>query len=113
MTTKILAALVLAALSAPSVARDIQPGLERYAVTVPRADLSSATSALARRALHRIGRAATAACGGAGGSLRDVTKAVQASACWRDAVGDTVRRVDAPMLTQAWQDLFDRRTAHD
>ena len=107
MTTKILAAVMLATLSAPSTAREMPIGPERYAVTVPRADLSSPTPALARRALRRIDRAATAAtaaCGGAGGSLRIVTKAVQASACWRGAVGDTVRRIDAPLLTRAWQD---------
>jgi UrcA family protein len=104
MTTKILAALMLATLSAPSIAREMRIGPERYAVTVPRADLSSPTPALARRALRRIDRAATAACGGAGGSLRIVTQAIQASACWRGAVGDTVRRIDAPLLTRAWQD---------
>ncbi len=110
MTTKILAAVMLATLSAPSTAREMPIGPERYAVTVPRAYLSSPTPALARRALRRIDRAATAAtaataaCGGAGGSLRIVTKAVQASACWRGAVGDTVRRIDAPLLTRAWQD---------
>ncbi len=113
MNTKRLTALTLAMLPAPSAARAAQVGPERYAVTVPRADLSSPTPALARRALHRIDRAATAACGGAGGSLREVTKAVQASACWHGAIDDTVRRIDAPLLTEAWQDRFAGGHAHD
>lgn len=103
MKTSVPVGLILATLSVPGIARDIGAGT-RPAVTVKlaRADLSAATPILARRTLYRIDRAATAACGGGGGSLREVTKAVRASACWREAVGDTVRRIDAPLLTQAW-----------
>ncbi len=54
MTTKTLAALTLATLSAPSTAREMRIGPERYAVTVPRADLSSPTPALARRPWHAV-----------------------------------------------------------
>ncbi len=113
MKTIVPVVLILAALSTAAVAQEVKVGLDRYAVSVAQANLGSATPALARHALQRIDRAATAACGGAGGSLREVTKAVQASACWREAIGDTVRRIDAPLLTQAAQDRFGRRLAHD
>lgn len=113
MKTIVPVALILAALSTAAVAQEVKVGVDRYAVSVVQADLGSATPALARRALQRIDRAATAACGGAGGSLREVTKAVQASVCWREAIGDTVRRIDAPLLTQAAKDRFGRRLAHD
>lgn len=103
MKTIIPAALILATVSAPGFAQEDKAGPERYAVPLARADFGSATPESARRALHRIDRAATAACGGAGGSLREVTKAVQASVCWRAAVRDAVRRIDAPLLTQCWQ----------
>ena len=104
MKTIVPVASILAALSTPGMAQEVKIGPARYAVTVARADVSATTPALARRALHRIGRAATAACGGFGGSLRDVTRAVEATACWREAVDGAVRAVDVPLLSQAWQD---------
>ena len=104
MKTIVPVASILAALSTPGMAQEVKIGPARYAVTVARADVSATTPALARRALHRIGRAATAACGGSGGSLHEVTKAVEATACWREAVDGTVRAVDAPLLSQAWRD---------
>ena len=103
MKTIVPVALILAALSTPGIAQEVKVGPERYAVTVARANLSSITPAMTRRTLHRIGRAATAACGGAGGSLREVTRAVEGTSCWRQAVGDAVRRIDAPLLSQAWR----------
>jgi len=103
MKTIVLVASVLAALSTPSMAQEVKVGPARYAVAVARADVTAITPASARRALNRIGRAATAACGGSGGSLREVTRAVEATACWREAVDGAVRRVDAPLLSQAWQ----------
>ena len=104
MKIVVTTALLAAALSVPAMAQGVEVGSQRYTVSVARAHLQSATPAAARRALQRIDRAATAACGGGGGSLREVTKAVQASACWREAVGDTVRQIDAPLLSQAFQD---------
>jgi UrcA family protein len=97
-------ALIVTVLSVPAAAQGVEVGPQRYAVRVARAELQSATPAAARRALHRIDRAATAACGGGGGSLHEITKAVQASACWREAVGNTVRQINAPLLSQAFQD---------
>jgi UrcA family protein len=104
MQTYIPIALALIPLSAPSVAQEVKVGPDRYAVTLAVADLQASTPALARGSLHRIDRAATAVCGASGGNLREVTQAVRSSACWRDAVTDTVRRIDAPLLSQAWQD---------
>ena len=104
MKTFVTVGLVLAALSAPTMAQDAKAARARYAIAVARADLQSATAVSARRSLRRIDRAAMAACGATGGSLREVTKAVQASACWHDAVSDAVRRIDAPLLSQAWHD---------
>lgn len=104
MQTRFPVALTLAALSVPSTAQEVQVGTERYSVTLASADLQSSTPAMARRSLYRIDRAATTVCGASRGSLREVTKAVQASACWRDAVHDAVRRIGAPLLSQAWQD---------
>ena len=104
MKTIVPVASILAALSTPAMAQEVKVGPARYAVTVARADQSATTPASARRALHRIGRAATAACGGSGGSLREVTRAVEATACWREAVDGAVRAVEVPLLSQAWQD---------
>ena len=104
MKTIVLVASILAVLSTPGMAQEVKVGPARYAVAVARADVSATTPASARRALDRIGRAATAACGGSAGSLREVTRAVEASACWREAVDGAVRAVDAPLLSQAWQD---------
>ncbi|KQO05137.1 UrcA family protein [Sphingomonas sp. Leaf242] len=103
MKTIVPVASILAALSTPVMAQEVKVGPARYAVTVARADVSATTPTLALRALQRIGRAAMAVCGGSGGSLREVTRAVEASACWREAVDGAVRRVDAPLLSQAWQ----------
>ncbi len=103
MKTIVPVASILAALAAPGMAQEVKVGPARYAVTVARADMSATTPASARRALKRIGRAETAACGGSGGSLREVTRAVEATACWREAVDGAVRAVDAPLLSQAWQ----------
>ena len=104
MQTYIPIALVLISLSGRSMAQEVKVGPDQYAVTLSVADLQVSTPAMARRSLHRIDRAATAVCGASGGNLREVTQAVRASACWRDAVTDTVRRIDAPLLSQAWQD---------
>lgn len=104
MQTNIPIAFILAALPVPSIAQAVKVGPERHAVALTRAELQSSTPAVAQRSLGRIGRAATAVCGAHEGSLREVTKAVRASACWHDAVATAVRRIDAPLLTQAWQD---------
>lgn len=103
MKTIVPAVLIFGILSTSGMAQEGKVSPARYAVTLARADLSATTPASARRALQRIGRAATAACGGSGGSLRDVTRAVEATACWREAVDGAVRRIDAPLLSQAWQ----------
>ena len=59
MKTIVLVASVLAALSTPGMAQEVKIGPARYSVTVARADVSATTLASARRALDRIGRAAT------------------------------------------------------
>lgn len=102
MQTYFLIALFLSASSGSLMAQDSKVGPDRYAVTLAGADLPSATSAIARRSLRRIDRAAMLVCGASEGDLREVTSAIRASACWHDAVDDAVRRIDTPLLSQAW-----------
>lgn len=108
MKTYIALALTFAA-TAPCIAQEVQVARDRYVVALHRADLRSATPDAARRTLARIDRAAMAVCGASGFSLSEVKQAVRASACWHDAVADTARRIDDPLLSQTWQNVTDRR----
>jgi UrcA family protein len=57
--------------------------------------------AAARHLLRRIGKAALESCGASSFSLEEIKTEARASRCWRDAVDDAVRRIDAPLLTAA------------
>jgi UrcA family protein len=57
--------------------------------------------AAARHLLRRIGNAALESCGASSFSLEEIKTAALASRCWRDAIDDAVRRIDAPLLTAA------------
>jgi UrcA family protein len=58
------------------------------------------TSPTAMRGLFkRIGDAALEACGASSFSLAEFKAATELSQCWRDAVGDAVRRVGSPKLS--------------
>ncbi len=72
---------------------------EQMRVRFDHRDLTS--SGAARHLLRRIGDAALEACGASPFSLAEFRTATVASRCWRDAVGDAVRRIDDPLLTAA------------
>ena len=96
-----LSAALCAAIATPAVAQE-KIGPDRYAVTVHRAGLHPATPAAARRTLARIEAAALALCGGAEVSFSALKLAIQHSPCWRDAVADTIARIDDPLLLDAY-----------
>jgi UrcA family protein len=77
--------------------------LVRPSVTLRGLDLHPSTPASARRLLDRLGEAALEACGGSAFSLREVKAAIKESSCWRDAMGDAVRRIGSPQLTVAFE----------
>ena len=95
------AAALCAAIASPAVAQE-KIGPDRYAVTVRRAGLHPATPAAARRTLARIEAAALAVCGGSEVSFSALKLAIQHSPCWRDAVADTMKRIDDPLLLDAY-----------
>ena len=76
-------------------------GLETTEIRVrfERRELTS--PAAARRLLRRIGDAALESCGASSFSFEEIKTEARASRCWRDAVDDAVRRIDAPLLTAA------------
>ena len=89
------------AITIPAVAQD-KIGPDRYAVIVHRAGLHPATPAAARRTLARIEAAALAVCGGSEVSFSALKLAIQHSPCWRDAMADTMARIDDPLLLNAY-----------
>ncbi|MEO7688648.1 MAG: UrcA family protein [Sphingomonas sp.] len=96
-----LTGALCAAITTPAVAQE-KVGPDRYAVTVHRAGLHPATPAAARRTLARIEAAALSVCGGSEVSFSALKLAIQRSSCWRDAVADTVKRIDDPLLLNAY-----------
>ena len=94
-------AALCAAIASPAVAQE-KIGPDRYAVTVRRAGLHPATPAAARRTLARIEAAALAVCGGSEVSFSALKLAIQHSPCWRDAMADTMARIDDPLLLDAY-----------
>ena len=96
-----LTGFALCAIATPAVAQE-KIGPDRYAVTLHRAGLHPATPAAARRTLARIEAAALAVCGGSEVSFSALKLAIQHSTCWRDAVADTMARIDDPLLLNAY-----------
>ena len=97
-------ALALTIIPQPSTAQEVQVAPDRYAVTLRRADLGSVTPVQAQHSLSRIDRAAMAACGASGFSLREVKVAVRKSSCWHDSVEDALRQIKDPLLWEVWRD---------
>jgi UrcA family protein len=79
-------------------------------VTLRGLDLHPSTPASPRRLLNRLSEAALEVCGGSSFSLREVKAAIKASSCWRDAMGDAVRRIGSPQLTVAFERAKSVRT---
>lgn len=103
MRTPFLTGFALcAAIAIPAVAQE-KIGPDRYAVVVHRAGLHPATPAAARRTLARIEAAALSVCGGSETSLSALKLAIQHSPCWRDAMADTMARIDDPLLLDAYR----------
>jgi UrcA family protein len=73
-------------------------------------ELHPSTPASAQRLLDRLGEAALEVCGGSAFSLREVKVAIKASSCWRNALGDAVRRIGSPQLTVAFERAKSLRT---
>ena len=76
-------------------------GLETTEIRVRYERRELTSPAAARRLLRRIGDAALESCGASSFSLAEFKTATVVSRCWRDAVDDTVRRSDDPLLTAA------------
>lgn len=103
MKNYIVLVAALTTLAAPCLARGAQTDPNRLVIALRRADLSSGSPAAIRRSLARIDRAAMAACGASGFSLREMTLAVHHSDCWRRTMTDALRQIGDPHLSQAWQ----------
>lgn len=102
MTIFSAVALAFTASTAPVAAPHVLVGRDRYAITLRRSDLHPVTPAAARQALLKFDRAAMAVCAASDVSLHELRRAVRRSACWRSVIADIRRRIDDPLLVQAW-----------
>lgn len=97
-------ALALTAVAAPAFA---QSDREEFSVAVMRADLRLDREEDANRMLSRIDRAARQAC--RSNERMDLSMRRAAQQCRRDAVETAVRRLNAPVVRQ----VYNERTGRD
>ena len=103
MNKWIVVAFVLGALVC-TASHAAATGLETTEIRVRYEPRELTSPAGARRLLRRIGDAALESCGASSFSLSELKTITVESRCWKDAVGNAVRRIDSPLLTTAARD---------
>ena len=77
---------------------------DRRSVILRNVDLHPRDREGSRILLQRVDDAAMEACGASEHSLRELRTAVRASQCWKQATADTVRRIDDPLVSEAYRE---------